>query len=415
MNVFPEHFSAGSSKPTVAMAVCFALFLFTSAFSIAAAQITLGLCLALSFWPVLAPWRETTHGLRPVYLAWGAHLGWLIISSLVNDNPLRSLSAIREEWLIVILPLGIFLHRPAVWSRRLVVVLACGLLLASIHGVIQHFTGWTWSADQNLHRAGVYWRLSGNFSHPLTYGYYVVTASVFMLTYFALAHRSLGRWNRILLAAATVGGLAASALCNSRGPLLALAIGLAATSCLLGKWRWVVSAFVVLGLLMFAVAPEYPRVFVERVQNDLASANPDGRLFIWTHSLKIAEDNPVVGCGPGNFSEAYTEQINSATNVRGQSHAHNDLLNQAAIGGVPGLALYMLFWIVVVTRLWRARGQAGTTGTAHALASGALVASAAFLAGSMTEAAIADEELRQLLFALWAAGLSFSQPTGDRA
>jgi O-antigen ligase len=400
MNAYPEQSFVGSSKPTAAIAVCFALFLFSSAFSIAAAQIALGLCLALSLWPSLEPWRATAQGLRLVYLAWGGHLGWLIISSLVNDNPLRSLSAIREEWLIVILPLGVYLHGRADWSRRLVVVLACGLLLASVHGVIQHFTGWTWSAAQPHH-------------HPLTYGYYVVTATVFMLTYLALSYRSLGRWSRLLLIAATVGGLAASALCNSRGPLLALAIGLVAAGCLLGKWRWVVSVLVALGLLMVAVAPEYPRVFVQRVQNDLALANPDGRLFIWTNALRIAEDSPVFGCGPGNFGEAYAEQNISAANIRGQSHAHNDFLNQAATGGVPGLALYLLFWIVVVARLWRTRSRGGSA-EATALASGALVASAAFLTGSMTEAAIADEELRQILFALWAAGLSVGQPSATR-
>ena len=428
MKAIFEHFQAGNMKPgdpsikltppglrppAKALFICFSLFLFSSAFSIAAAQISLALCLVSSLW-LAAELRTCSQvSLRPVYFAWGVYLAWLIVSSLVNDNTLGSLSAIREEWLIVILPIGVFLHRKENWSRRLIVALACGLLLASSYGIVQRFTGWTVSAGQKLHDAGTYWRISGNFSHPLTYGYYVVTATVFLLTYLILSHRSLARWSRALLVAAAVGGLVASALCNSRGPMLALAVGLIAAGFLLGKWRWVVSAIAVIGLLLLAFSPNLPRVFCERVQNDLTLDNPAGRLFIWNKSLEIAKEHPDFGCGPGNFPAAYASQLNANSTGGSQGHAHNDFLHQAATGGIPALGLYLLFWMVVIGRLWRIRRRAGPTTAAFALSTGALVASAAFLTGSMTECVIADEELRQLLYALWAAGLSQSGEAAD--
>jgi O-antigen ligase len=419
MNAILERFQASDMNPKdasgKALFVCFALFLFSSAFSIAAAQISLALCLVLSLWLAAEVRRQTQTSLRPVYCAWGVYLAWLIVSSFINDNPLRSLSTIREEWLIVILPIGAYLHRREDLSRRLIVALACGLLLISSYGVIQHFSGWTVSATQTLHRAGDYWRLSGNFSHPLTYGYYVVTATVFFLTYLIISHRSLTRWNRAVLIAATAGGLVASALCNSRGPILALVVGLITAGFLLGKWRWVVSVLATLGLLLFVFSPDLPRVFFDRFQNDLTTDNSAGRLFIWSHSLEIAKEHPVFGCGPGNFPTAYAEQLGSDSTSGVQGHAHNDFLHQAAAGGIPALGLFLLLWIVVVGRLWRVRRLAGNTTAAFALSTGALVASAAFLTGSMTEAAIADEELRQLLFALWAAGLSQSGGTFDRS
>jgi len=400
---------------TTALLVCFGLFLFSSAFSIAAAQISLALCLALFLWLAGEVRTRSRISLRPVYFAWGVYLAWLIVTSLVNDNTLRSLSAIREEWLIVILPIGVFLHRREVWSRRLIVALGCGLLLASSYGIVQHFTGWTVSAGQRLHDVGPYWRTSGNFSHPLTYGYYVVTATVFFLPYVILTHRSLARWSRALLVAAAVGGLVASALCNSRGPMLALVVGLIATGFLLGKWRWVVSAMAVASLLLFVFSPDLPRIFLERVQNDLTTDNPAGRLFIWNKSLQIAKEYPVFGCGPGNFPAAYAEQLGADSASRSQGHAHNDFLNEAASGGIPALGLYLFFWVVVIRQLWRIRRRAGSATVAFALSTGALVASAAFLTGSMTECAIADEELRQVLFALWAAGLSQSGEAVDNS
>ncbi|MCX6833838.1 MAG: O-antigen ligase family protein [candidate division Zixibacteria bacterium] len=428
MNAIPERFQAANVKPddlrgkltppglrlpAKALFICFSLFLFSSAFSIAAAQISLALCLISSLWLAAELRTRSQISLRPIFLIWGVYLTWLIVSSLANDDSLRSLSTIREEWLIVILPIGVFLHRREDSSRRLILTLACGLLLASSYGIVQHFSGWTVSAGQKLHVAGDYWRISGNFSHPLTYGYYVVTATVFLLTYLILSYRSFSRQGRALLVAAAGGGLVASALCNSRGPMLALAVGLIAAGLLLGKWRWVVSVMAGIGLLLLVLSPNLPRVFSERVQNDLTMDNPAGRLFIWKKSLEIVEESPVFGCGPGNFPAAYARQLGADSTSGSQGHAHNDFLHQAASGGIPALGLYLLFWTAVIGRLWQIHRRAGSATAAFALSTGALVASAAFLTGSMTECAIADEELRQVLFAVWAAGLSQSGQAAD--
>jgi O-antigen ligase len=190
--------------------------------------------------------------------------------------------------------------------------------------------------------------------------------------------------------------------------MLALAVGLIAAGLLLGKWRWVVSVIAGIGLLLLVLSPNLPRVFFERVQKDLTTDNPAGRLFIWKKSSEIAKESPVFGCGPGNFPTVYARQLGADSASGSKGHAHNDFLHQAASGGIPALGLYLLFWIVVIGHLWRIRGRAGSATAAFALSTGALVASAVFLTGSMTECAIADEELRQVLFAVWAAGLSQS-------
>ena len=425
MSAIPLWFQLGEEKPghcseqpipppglfqSRALAVFFGLFLFCSAFSIAASQISLALCLILFVWLLTQGSTRVDDSLRPVLFAWSIYLLWLVVSSVVNDNVLRSLSAIREEWLLVILPIGGYLHRRPDWSRRLMLVLGCALLLASAYGIIQHFTGVSLPGSHALHRAGTYWRLSGNFSHPLTYGYYVVTATVFFLVYLIVLRKSIGRWSRSLLAVTVVAGLGASALCNSRGPMLALVVGLAAAGFLVGKWKWIVAITAATVLLLFVFSPDLPQVFAGRIKNDLLTENQSGRLFIWSNSLKIAGENPAFGCGPGNFPAAYTAQLGPEAKTGSVGHAHNDFIHQAATGGFPALGLYLVFWAVVLLRLWQTRRRAGETTAAFALSTGALAASAAFLAGSVTEAAIADEELRQVLFALWAAGLSQFSP-----
>jgi O-antigen ligase len=397
------HLSTGNPSSRVLL-FFFGLFLFATAFSIALAQITLTISALAYLW---IRWREPSraelHSLKPLLLAWGVYFLWLLVSSMVNDHTWRSLSCIREEWLLVILPVGIYLTRREAISRRLLAVLASGLLIVSVYGVIQHFTGFLLSAGQHLNTAGENYRLSGNFSHPLTYGYYVVTATIFFLTYLLSGFKSHSKRFKALLITTTSFGLIASALCNSRGPILALLIGLLVLGLLIGRLRWAIIGVALVAIVALVLSPGLMAVFSKKVANDWQTDNPEGRLFIWKQAGAIAADNPVFGCGPGNFGEAYSAHLPpefADTGTKG--HAHNDFIHQAAIGGLPAALLFIIFWAVACRHLWKVSRTPGLNPLQKALALAGLVASATFIAGSMTECAIADEELRQLLYALWA-------------
>jgi len=389
---------------TLLVGLFFGLFLFASSFSIALAQVSLGFCVIL-FLGIMFLDRPfpISRELKPLFLAWGAYLAWLVLSSLVNPHPLKSLDNIREEWLLVILPIGVYLHSKKERSDRLIMVLATTLFLISIYGVIQHFTGLRFSATQHIHAAGDSYRLSGNFSHPLTYGYYVVTATVFYLAYLVSSFRQHSFWNRLVLTGAVTAGLAASILCNSRGPMLALVIGLLTIGGLLGRWRWTLAGLAALTVLVLLLSPGLLTVFSQRVLNDWQSDNPAGRLFIWRNSVNIACDNPLLGCGPGNFGEAYRAHLPPDFKDHGAvGHAHDDFIHLAAVGGFPAMALFVVFLGVACRHFWRLSRAPGTSERTRALTLAALAASIAFVAASLTEAAFADEELRQVLLALWA-------------
>jgi O-antigen ligase len=403
-NGLPRPHLLADSPSLRLLLIFFGLFLFATAFSIALAQIALGLATLVYFWirrrePSLAELRA----LKPLLLTWGVYFLWLLTSALVNDHTWRSLSCIREEWLLVILPIGLYLTCREARSRRLIAFLASGLLMISVYGLVQHFTGFRLSAEQHLHAAGENYRLSGNFSHPLTYGYYVVTATIFFLTYLLGSLKSHSKRFRALLIATTTFGLIASALCNSRGPMLALLIGLLLLGLLIGRLRWAIVGVVLVAVVALVLSPGLMAVFSKRIANDWQIDNPAGRLFIWKQAWAIAADNPVFGCGPGNFSEAYSEHLPPEfANTGSKGHAHNDFIHQAAASGIPAALLFILFWVVACRHLWKVSRAPGLTPQQKALALAGLVASVTFIAGSMTECAIADEELRQLLYALWA-------------
>jgi O-antigen ligase len=385
------------------LGIVFGAFLLASAVSIAASQILLGVCVLL-FASIMIRQRDGSSFalLKPLLLVWFAYFLWLLVASVANDNVWRSLNCIREEWLLVILPIGLYLARERAVSRRLLLTLAIAIALISAYGIFQHFLGWRLMADQHLHKVGGTFRLSGNFSHPLTYGYYVVTATIFYLALSLGAFRRMDRLSRYLIGGAAVLGLLASALCNSRGPMLALLIGLVFVGLVAGRLRWAVIGLATVALVVAALSPNLMAAFSKRVANDWQADNPAGRLFIWNHAGAVALDNPLFGCGPGNFGEAFAAQLPPEFAHSGsKGHAHNDFIHQAAVAGFPAMILFAAFWGVACRRFWKLRVDPQSTPSQKALAFAGLAATVAFLAGSMTECAFADEELRQLILALW--------------
>jgi len=120
----------------------------------------------------------------------------------------------------------------------------------------------------------------------------------------------------------------------------------------------------------------------------------------------VIQENPIFGVGQGNFKAAYSSHLRvDIPEKRKHVHAHNDLLNVAAISGVPGAVFFLGMWLAALGYFWkgwRMRRKAEPDGT---LALAALVGSVVFFVTSLFEATFADEEVRQMLMFIWAAGL----------
>jgi O-antigen ligase len=75
------------------------------------------------------------------------------------------------------------------------------------------------------------------------------------------------------------------------------------------------------------------------------------RLDVWHDALRLAEDHPVRGAGPGTFvANSPTAQADSDTKA-----AHSLWLRQAAEQGYPGLAAMVVLVAWAFVRLWRSR------------------------------------------------------------
>ena len=82
------------------------------------------------------------------------------------------------------------------------------------------------------------------------------------------------------------------------------------------------------------------------------------------------------------------------------------MLNIAAQSGIPGLISYLAVWFLILFYLFRRWRETPGEGDDKAAIAGTIMASVFFLTCSFTEAAFADEEVRQLLMLIWAIGLA---------
>jgi len=78
------------------------------------------------------------------------------------------------------------------------------------------------------------------------------------------------------------------------------------------------------------------------------------RIAHWQAALNMAEANPIMGVGLGNYEIVY-ENYRLLNWTEPLGHAHNYYLNILAETGIIGFLVYIIFWIVIFRTTWRIR------------------------------------------------------------
>ncbi len=385
----------------------FALFAFSSSFSIALSQASFGISLFLFIILALTTrYNPLACRLLCVYSVIGLYLLWMIVSTLVNGASLWNL---KEEWLFGIIPVGLFLFKQQKFRSLLVAAFLSGIILISVYGVIQHYTGVNWFKDfaPIATRDSTFYAF-GSFRHNLTYGNYLAVAALFLISLVILREkRSPVSFNWLVLSTGLMG-LIGTVMSYSRTAVAALPLGLFALTRLKRK-RWLITSsvfLIVAAALTFLLVDQLAFKYQLAIKEDLSGEQQSSRLFIWKKSWAIVSDNPIFGVGPGNFERVYPEYLDPSRNeTRSRPHAHNDVLNYAAMAGIPGAIIFISLWLVVFYRLRQIWRRSEPDSDKKIYAGAAAVAGLTFFLTSLTEATFADEEVRQLLMMVWAAGL----------
>ncbi|MBU2952422.1 O-antigen ligase family protein [Marinobacter sp. F3R08] len=263
---------------------------------------------------------------------------------------------------------------------------AFGLLAVS---VIAIFLAAAFSHDGALEQV-LNSRFSGGIN-PISFGNLALLGGMLTIVaaHFFIRDKRLGV--AILFFSGGTAAVLISMLSETRSNLVALPFLLVALVPLLGK-RLRIAGLIVVPLLVAGALVTSDRMSSTvqgLLQDDHLDAGMQARLEVWGQALNLLSENPWTGAGLGGYTHRIESEVASGELPAYfldccSGHAHNDLLNNAATIGIPGIlswALLIFIPLAIFARNLFSRHAA----TAHLAAAGCMVPVGYFFFG-LTEA-----------------------------
>lgn len=324
------------------------VFVIFSPFSIAGAQVGLGI--GLFGWVIKIIYnRKLNWASSYLEKPFLIYLLALFISALFAYKRFNSLKAIGDEWLVLIFFLMVNNLKDLKLTRKLLFVIISISSLVAIYAIWQHYTGIDLYRGKMLDfiaEAGKY-RSAGNFSLSLAYGFYAMLIGILS---FCLAVYEQLKWKKYLFYFAAILCTTANLFTYSRSTLVAQ-IAIVFLFFIL-NWNKKKLFLPVLAYFVLIYAID-PHILLRSQQAIRAQTleQADIRTTIWTTSFKIFLHHPVTGVGFNNFGGFYEKYKPEGSPTFG--HAHNDFLNVAANAGIIGLVTFSWLMFSILRNLIR--------------------------------------------------------------
>lgn len=318
----------------------------------------------------------------------------LVIAVILSPFRMHSLSALKEEWLLLIFFLVVNNVKQEAEVEKLLTILVTMSASVGLYAIWQHYSGMDLYRNELLEpRGGVFISL-GFFSHHLTLGGYLML--VFLLAAVLAFHARRAGVRRIIdICAPIVLGLSL-VFSYARSAWLGAAAGVLAFGLLRGgKFILLLMAgVVVLALLIYAIEPT---TWDRLTEMNLSKDRPEStRIRLWQTSIRMIKDSPVWGVGLGGwgvlFHEYKVEGVYDAT-----CHPHNDFLNVAVNTGLIGLLAYVSIWIIFLYSTIKSMAINKDNRFARSVQMGAVAAMVAFLFAGLLQCYYTDAEVNMLL------------------
>jgi len=377
------------------------VYFFSTTFSHALAQNFLGLSILITIICVLKnhtykqPFKLTSFNIF-VFL----YIVWLIIASVFGSTPKDSLFGLKEEWLFLMIPVIAYNMKTEKSMMTALKIFTISAAIISLYAIWQHYSGIDLYRGKELVAAPTNGYCAiGTFTHMLTFGNYYAIASILLL---GLALFADDLKNKIFF----YGGFCLTGIATlfsySRGPIAALIVGIIILLIWIGRRHYkiilpLIAAFIVIVIL---ATPGILSKFSSGFQMEWEGKSETSRMSIWRTAVNMTADHPIIGVGPGNFAEQYINYRDEFSD-RAFTHAHNDILNVAAVAGIPASIFYLSFWIAIIIRMTTALRIKSDDNKIRSIIVGTLTASIVFFMASMFESGFADEEVRLFLMAIW--------------
>lgn len=238
-----------------------------------------------------------------------------------------------------------------------------GLVLAGLHGVIQHFA--STGGDYGFYSGGTWVvRAQGAFGHPSLFAAYLMLSIPIAAA--LAATRDTPRGLRLLGGAALATAAPALFFTYTRGAILGLVLGSLLWLALV-RPRLAAGGFAVALVVAAIAAPSALGDRFSTYRNTQSDAALLLRTGAWTGAVEIFSQHPVLGAGMADFPRAYAaipdDRLPAARTplfydqLRTDAqpwHAHNVYLTVLAEGGIIGFMAFALFAAAIVATVLRA-------------------------------------------------------------
>jgi putative inorganic carbon (HCO3(-)) transporter len=218
------------------------------------------------------------------------------------------------------------------------------------------------------------------------YSIYMTLAGVLSLVLLATLPRLLScadgqrAWTLLAWLLSAVGFL----LTLVRGAWVGFLAGVATLSILLRRLSVVLAMGAVLVLLLLLPAGTVEH----RIRSFADPADPTmrERLFMWQSGLRMVQDHPLTGVGPGQVKALFPQYALPEAHRKSTSHVHNTPLQIAAERGLLGLAAWLWLWVAFFREGIRLLGRLGPDQIREQrLVAGSLAALLGFLVAGLFE------------------------------
>ncbi len=297
---------------------------------------------------------------HPVSIAVFFHIGWMIITSLTSSYPLVSLKyLVSQLWFILpMYLLGTQLFRDKKNISRFVWLYVSTLLIVIVYTIVRHAQhGWTQKA--------AHWVMIPFYNDHTAYAA-VIAMFIPVILVFATSRNSEIR-NKMIASFVFLVLITAMVLSYTRAAWLSLVVAFVVYLIFKFKVRFYTVAVIGLTLLsLFLIFRTDIMIKLEKNDQDSATdinkhlksisnistdASNLERINRWNSALRMFEQRPFWGWGPGTYQFNYapfqksSEMTIISTNAGDMGNAHSEYIGPLAEQGVLG----MLAMILIVT------------------------------------------------------------------
>jgi O-antigen ligase len=306
------------------------------------------------------------------------YLGWTVLSAIFSVEPATSLLDLRQLVLFLIVPMTLRLLRGSRAMTTLDVIIATGSAAALVAVVQSQVFGF-----DNLNN-----RPAGSLSHYMTY-----SGVIMLILCAAVARLLFYTGTRVWPGVAIPALVVALAVTLTRNAYIGAAVAIV---CLIAlRNPKLLLAVPALALVTALAAPDIVR---DRARSavDLDDPSNKDRIQMLAMGVDMVRDHPVFGVGPDMVGVVYEQYLRPDPVHTYNPHLHNVPMQIAAERGLPALALWVTFIVLLLRDLLRL----AQTSEVRAVAASGLGATIAMLTAGLFEYNFGDSEFLMLLLCL---------------